>query len=97
MADALQDAGIVVDFFVINATTGAAQADDLLAKCRLPVLQDVDEVKAWELMDGVKDDFYVYGSDGKLAIHLPAGGAVSTNLSTDEGWNNLYGVLVAVD
>ena len=86
-----------MQFVAINATTAVTQANELLQKCTFPVLQDTDEVKAWELMAGIKDDFYIYGSDGLLAIHLPSGGAVSTNLSTSEGYANVHDLLLVVE
>ena len=96
MAAWLQAQGMVVRIVAINATTAENTAADLLAKCTFSVLQDVDTLKAWELMGGGKDDFYIYGSDGRLAIHLPHGGDVSTNLTTAEGWTNVLGLLHAV-
>ena len=45
-------------------------------------------------MGGSKDDFFIYGSDGKLAIHLPAHGVVETSLSTPEGYANMRDLIV---
>ena len=62
-----------------------------------PLLQDVAEVDAWALHQGAKDDLYIYGPTGELLNFLPHGGEISTNLSTDEGYQNvLQAILDAV-
>lgn len=45
--------------------------------------QDVTGVNAWGLHGGKKDDFFIYGPDGKLERYLPGG--QQTNLSMAEG------------
>ena len=66
-------------------------------RCTYPLVQDVEEVNAWELHAGKKDDFYIYGTDGMLARFLPSGTEeFSTRLSTEEGYNNLKGAIIEV-
>ena len=66
-------------------------------RCTYPLVQDVEEINAWELHAGKKDDFYIYGTDGLLARFLPSGTEdFSTRLSTEEGYNNLKGAIIDV-
>ena len=83
--------------YAINDVTAVDYQDDLTEKCGFPVLQDTEEAGAWKLLAGGKDDFYFYRSDGTLAIHLPAKGATSTNLSTAEGYANVEALLVTLE
>ena len=89
MKESLVGVGLDVHILAINDLTAVDYQDDLSDKCTVPLLQDSKEVEAWKLLSGAKDDFYFYRSDGTLAIHLPAKGAISTNLSTDEGYSNV--------
>ena len=65
--------------------------------CSYPVLQDTEEVDAWSLLGGGKDDFFLYNSDGTLGVYLPSGGEVSTKLSTPEGYANIRDTLMAME
>ena len=66
-------------------------------RCTYPLVQDTDEVNAWELHAGKKDDFYIYGADGRLARYLPSGSeTLSTRLSSADGYNNLKGAILEV-
>ena len=68
-----------------------------LYRCTYPLVQDTEEVNAWELHAGKKDDFYIYGTDGLLARFLPSGTEdFSTRLSTEDGYNNLKSALIEV-
>ena len=70
---------------------------DPIYRCTYPLVQDTEEVNAWELHAGKKDDFYIYGTDGRLARFLPSGTEeFSTRLSTEEGYNNLKGAIIEV-
>ena len=71
--------------------------DDLTEQCSFPLLQDTEEAQAWQALAGGKDDFYVYRSDGTLAIHLPAKGATNSNLSTAEGYANIEALLMTLE
>ena len=71
--------------------------DEPIYRCTYPLVQDIEAVNAWELHAGKKDDFYIYGTDAKLARYLPSGSdSFSTRLSSAEGYNNLKGALVEV-
>ena len=65
-------------------------------RCTYPLVQDTEEVNAWELHAGKKDDFYIYGVDGRVARYLPSGTDFSTRLSSAEGYNNLKGAIIEV-
>ena len=66
-------------------------------RCTYPLVQDTEEVNAWELHAGKKDDFYIYGTDGRLARYLPSGTeSLSTRLASAEGYNNLKSAIVEV-
>jgi len=81
--------GFDVQFVAVNITSGVEAAPQLVDTCAYPLLQDTDAIGVWTLLGGKKDDLYVFGTDGSLLTPLPAGGEVSTNLSTDEGYKNL--------
>jgi thiol-disulfide isomerase/thioredoxin len=88
--------GYDVEMVTINGTT-ANNADDqqeLIDRCSFPIFQDLDEVGAWDLHGGGKDDMYIYAADGTLAQALPVEGELSTNLSTDEGYANVKQALI---
>ena len=73
------------------------ETGDPIYRCTYPLVQDIEEVNAWELHAGKKDDFYIYGTDGMLARFLPSGTEeFSTRLSTEEGYNNLKGAVIEV-
>ena len=66
-------------------------------RCTYPLVQDTEDVNAWELHAGKKDDFYIYGTDGRLARYLPSGTeSLSTRLASAEGYNNLKSAIVEV-
>ena len=92
----LQNRAKVVNLVGINKhaaeSTQSARSDE----CSFPLLQDTEEVNAWALLEGKKDAFYIYDSEGRLAVHLPAQGGVSTNLSTPTGYANLRDTLMYV-
>ena len=71
-------------------------AGEPIYRCTFPLVQDTEAVNAWELHAGKKDDFYIYGADGRLVRYLPSGTDFSTRLSTAEGYNNLKGAIVEV-
>ncbi|MED5463011.1 MAG: redoxin family protein [Myxococcota bacterium] len=64
----------------------------------LPLFQDTEETLAWELHHGKKDDFFIYDHTGTLAVYLPQSNTTrSTNLSTEEGYNNLKQAILEVE
>ena len=73
------------------------ESGEPIYRCTYPLVQDIEEINAWELHAGKKDDFYIYGTDGLLARFLPSGTEdFSTRLSTEEGYNNLKNAIVEV-
>ncbi len=88
--------GIDANFVAINGHSATGDVENLTATTAFPVLQEVESEQAWGKMGGSKDDLYVYGSDGKLAIHLPNGGTYTTDLSDASGWKNVISVLSVV-
>jgi thiol-disulfide isomerase/thioredoxin len=59
-----------------------------------PLLQDTDEVDAWALHGGFKDDLFVYRSDGTLQAYLASyKGTVPVDVTTPEGYAAVKGVL----
>ena len=87
-----------VQFVAINAASALADQDKLYERCSFPLIQDLDEINAWGVHHGgVKDDIYIYGSDGKLADYLPISDMMrTTDLSTAKGYDNLKSAIVAV-
>lgn len=86
MQKELKTAGVTVNFAAVNSMDAVANQNDLTSKADFPMFQDVEAVKAWEQHGGGKDDFYIYGSDGKLAHYLKFGGAVNTDLSNPDAY-----------
>ena len=88
MQEEIEAEGKTVQFVGINikGTESEEQQSKLADECTFPLLQDTEEADAWGALEGTKDDFYIYGSDGTLVAHLPARAATSTNLSEEDGY-----------
>jgi thiol-disulfide isomerase/thioredoxin len=71
---------------IVNKGDAVEQVSELTRRTSVPVLQDLPIVDAWNLHAGFKDDFYVYGRDGRLADYLYFGGPRDINLSTEAGY-----------
>ena len=93
----LAAAGHEVHVVAVNAASAATAQDALTAVCDFPLLQDTDAAGAWALLGGAKDDLFVLDAEGGVVTHLPYGGAVETNLSTDTGYANVKAALLAVE
>ncbi len=78
--------GEVVQFLSVNVSDGVPTQGDLAAKCSYPLFQDQEEIEVWDLMNGGKDDFYIYDVEGNLVRHYVWGEEPQLNLSTDEGY-----------
>ena len=80
---------------VFMAINGAGDADtdenraNLSGKCAFPLFQDVEGVNAWQLHAGHKDDIVIYDADGNLASSFRNIDETVTDLSRDEGYNNI--------
>lgn len=81
MQKELKAEGKTINFLAVNSIDAVANQADLTSRADFPMFQDVDTVKAWEQHAGAKDDFIIYGTDGKLTHYLKFGGPVSTDLS----------------
>lgn len=89
MQKELRAEGRLINFAAVNSIDAVANQGDLTSRADFPMFQDVDAVKAWEQHAGGKDDFYIYGSDGKLARYLKSGGPVDINLSDPAAYANI--------
>ena len=96
MKNELDAAGLSANYLSVNAVSADKEPyqQNLIDNCSYPLLQDKEEVDVWGLHDGGKDDFYLFDPEGKLIVHLPFNGEVGTNLSTDEGYNNLKTLII---
>jgi len=92
----LEATGYPVQVLAVNKIAAESSQEKLIEKTAFPLFQDTMEAQAWSLHDGSKDDFFVYGPDGSLLAYLPHGGELGTNLSTEEGFNNLKEAILAV-
>ena len=81
----------------INKADAADRVADLEERGTFTLLQDLDEVQAWTMHhQGVKDDFYVYDTEGKLVDYLDAHDDTrTTNLGSAEGYDNVKNAIVA--
>ena len=91
----LEFLGKDVHFLIVNATSALDDQQKLIDETALPMFQDQENVDVWSLMDGNKDDFYVFDSDGNLAHFLPISGDASVNLSEEEGYQNLLDAVLS--
>mgnify|MGYP001322189745 CR=1 FL=1 len=56
---------------------------------------DTAEADTWGRLGGSKDDLYIYTPGGVLHAYLPGdGSAGSTDMSTDEGFQNVKAALL---
>lgn len=94
MRNQLLAAGLEVNFVSINKSDAADKQDKLIERCAFPLLQDLPEIDVWGIQDGGKDDFYIYGADGALVQHLSFNGDLDLNLSTAEGYDNLWNAIL---
>lgn len=94
MKDELDFEGVPVTFVAINKWSATLAASKLTDDTEFPVFQDTQEVNAWELQGAGKDDIFVYDSEGILHAFLPHLGAISVNLSTEEGYQNLKDIIL---
>lgn len=96
MKEELDAEGLEANFAAVNAVSAKAEQyqQNLIDQCSYPLLQDTDEADVWSLHEGGKDDFYLFDATGKIIVHLPFGGEVDTNLSTEEGYGNLKALIV---
>ncbi len=83
-----------VVFTAVNSTDAVEEQPQLIQRCSFPLFQDLPEVDAWGLHDGHKDDIYVYDREGVLAVYLPRGGELDTDLSTPVGYGNLKNAIL---
>ena len=72
-----------MNIVAINMAGWAENQSALSDVCSFPILQDTEEVDAWSLLGGGKDDFFLYNSNGTLGVYLQSGGKISTKLSSD--------------
>ncbi|MDF3065207.1 MAG: AhpC/TSA family [Polyangiaceae bacterium] len=60
------DEGLNVRIMSINSADGRSSRHKLVEACSFPLLQDTDEDRVWERLQGARDDHYVYTPDGTL-------------------------------
>jgi hypothetical protein len=88
--------GHTVQFLSVNMPSGLETQASLVEKCSYPLFQDLEEVDVWGLMNGAKDDFYIYDADGTLARYYAWGTEPALNLSTEEGYAALKDGILGV-
>ncbi|MSP92524.1 MAG: hypothetical protein EXR79_12110 [Myxococcales bacterium] len=87
MQKELKAAGIDVPFVVVNVVSGTDSQANLIDVCDLPLLQDTDAVKAWDVHGAAKDDVAIYTAQGKLWQWFPFGGVFDTNFGNDANYS----------
>jgi hypothetical protein len=93
----LKATGHNVQFVIINKGDAVEQQQKLTDRTSVPLLQDQEDIVVWDMMNGYKDDFYIYDTDGNLAVFLPISGEKSVILSTPEGYQNLKDAILATE
>lgn len=86
--------GYALNFLVVNKADAAKDQVEFTNRCSFPLLQDLVEVDAWGLHQGVKDDFFLYDGAGNLIGFYQATGEPALNLSTEEGMQALRTILI---
>ena len=86
--------GHPIQVLSVNMPSGKDSQSAMTAKCSYPLLQDLEEIDVWGLMQGGKDDFYIYDQDNRLVQHFPWGSEPALNLSTPEGYEALKGAIL---
>ena len=94
MKDELDFEGLDVQFVIVNQAGSIAQQANLTNNTTFPVFQDTFDMDAWEMHDGKKDDIYIYDENGVLTHYFTLGGALSLNLSTTEGYENVKNAIL---
>jgi len=89
--------GVDVNVVTINIHNGVKDQDKLVEECTYPLLQDTKEIDAWNVLNGTKDDFYFYDSQGTLAAYLAIDGDVSINMQTTAGYSNVRDLLMVIE
>jgi thiol-disulfide isomerase/thioredoxin len=98
----LEEQGKPVYIVVINASVKNSpdghdpigEQSQFVDRVTFPLLQDTDQVDAWALHGGIKDDLFVYRSDGTLQAYLASYmGTVPIDLTTPEGYAAVKAVL----
>jgi len=91
--------GLQVHMVAISGEGSDSTAEDLAAdNPDVVVLQDSVTATVWKDMGGGKDDYFIYGGDGKLAIHLPYqdNGTFEMDMRKDAGYKNVISILSAL-
>ena len=91
----LEAEGYDVQIVTVNKGDAVEFQQKLIDKCASPLLQDTEDNLGWNLMQGGKDDFFVYNGKGELVSFLPMGGEVETNLSKEEGYANVKNAILS--
>ena len=93
----LETGGYSVNVVAINIIGAESTQSQLSTRASFDLLQDVATANVWQLMGGGKDDFFIYRQGGALAPggYLSVVGPVDTNLSTAEGYQNVFDAIVA--
>ena len=85
----LTGAGHEFHFVVVNLNSMAGRQPNLTDRGSFAMFQDTEEIDAWGLHGGNKDDFYFYDAGGTLRAFYPARGSVETTLSEEQGYANI--------
>ncbi len=92
-------AGHDVYFVAINQAGYDNAQQEMIDRASFPLLQDVAEVDAWDLMNEPNfgtDDIYIYDRDGLLHSYFNYADAnPNIDLDTPDGWQTVYDALLA--
>jgi hypothetical protein len=91
----LEAEGYDVHFLSLNKADAADHQAKLTSRCSFPLFQDLDEVGAWGLHGGRKDDFFIFDAQGVLTEHMTMRDDVRPVLSEDAGYARVKDAAIA--
>ena len=80
---------MVVSAYVLNKVGADLAMDQLTDASDLPTFQATWSLNAWAMHGGDKDDFFIYDENGVLTAYFKGYEAPVSDLSTDEGYQNV--------
>lgn len=85
----LESDRVRVNFVAVNIQSGEGDQHEFTSRCSFPLFQDTEEVNAFKLHRGRKDDYFIYNERGELTDYFPYLGDRKSDLTSSEGYENI--------